>query len=125
MKVNRINSKVLNIAVLVLQKYVPELSPESFVAALKSYNPDSSQSLANTPKKLTTAIFKRKSCPKWARYAAVNKSGLTYYFGLEPILVDDCWIPRPQEIIQEPVFLGVFDASDWKNSLIKRPEVKK
>lgn len=125
MKVNRINSKVLNVAVSVLQKYVPELSPESFVAALKSYNSDSSQSLANTPKKLTTAAFKRKSCPKWARYAAVNKSGLTYYFGWEPILGDDCWIPRPQEIILEPVFLGVFDASDWKNSLIKRHEVKK
>ena len=81
----------------------------------------------NERKKLTTAVFKRKSCPKWARYAAVNKSGLTFYFGWEPILGDDCWIPSPQEIILEPDpgFLGVFDASDWKNSLIKRHEVKK
>lgn len=79
----------------------------------------------NERKKLTTAAFKRKSCPKWARYAAVNKSGLTYYFGWEPILGDDGWIPSPQEIIPGPGFLGVFDASDWKNSLIERPEVKK
>lgn len=73
----------------------------------------------NERKRLTTKIFKRKSCPKWARYAAVNKSGLTYYFGWEPILGDNCWIPSPQEI--KPEFSGVFDASDWKNSLIERP----
>lgn len=79
----------------------------------------------NERKRLTTAVFKRKSCPKWARYAAVNKSGLTFYFGWEPILLDDCWMPSPQEIILELGFLGVFDASDWKNSLIERPEVKK
>lgn len=73
----------------------------------------------NERKKLTTAAFKRKSCPKWACYAAVNKSGLTYYFGWEPILGDDGWIPSPQEI--KPGFLGVFDATDWEHSLIKRP----
>lgn len=73
----------------------------------------------NERKRLTTKIFKRKSCPKWARYAVVNKSGLTYYFGWEPILGDDGWIPSPQEI--RPGFLGVFDASDWENSLIERP----
>ncbi len=72
----------------------------------------------NERKKLTTAAFKRKSCPKWACYAAVNKSGLTYYFGWEPILGDDGWIPSPQEI--KPGFLGVFDATDWEHSLIKR-----
>lgn len=77
----------------------------------------------NKPKKLTIEVFKRKLCPGWAQYAAVNKSGLTYYFGWEPILGDDGWIPSPQEI--RPGFLGVFDASDWKNSLIERPEVKK
>ena len=76
----------------------------------------------NERKRLTTKIFKRKSCPKWARYAAVNKSGLTLYFEDEPFVNEEfCgWIGRSRV-----KYCGVFDATDWKNSLIERPEVKK
>lgn len=76
----------------------------------------------NERKKLTTAAFKRKSCPKWARYAAVNKSGLTLYFEDEPFVDEELcgWLGRTRV-----KYCGVFDATDWEHSLIKRPEVKK
>lgn len=47
MKVNRINSQVLEGAVALLRSAVPEITPEKLVAALKSYN----STLANAPEK--------------------------------------------------------------------------
>lgn len=76
----------------------------------------------NKPKKLTIEVFKRKSCPKWARYAAVNKSGLARYFEDDPF-VDKELCGWDTKGCSE--YCGVFDATDWEHSLIKRPEVKK
>ena len=47
MKVNRINSRVLEGAVALLRSAVPEITPEKLVAALKSYN----STLANAPER--------------------------------------------------------------------------
>lgn len=82
----------------------------------------------NKPKKLTTAVFKRKSCPLWARYAVVNKSGAAYYYESEPTVDEHLlvWL-APNRVRECGRFgeFGEFDATDWENSLIKRPEVKK
>lgn len=79
----------------------------------------------NERKKLTTKIFKRKSCPKWARYAAVTPSGVAYYFESKPTVDEHLlvWL-APNRVRECGRFgeFGEFDASDWKNSLIERPE---
>lgn len=72
----------------------------------------------NERKRLTTKIFKRKSCPKWARYAAVNKSGLARYFEDDPF-VDEELCGWDTKGCSE--YCGVFDATDWEHSLIERP----
>ena len=51
MQIKSVPPSILVAATSTLQQYVPELSPKSLVAALKSYNSDSSQSLANAPEK--------------------------------------------------------------------------
>jgi hypothetical protein len=71
----------------------------------------------NERKKLTTAAFKRKSCPKWARYAAVNRDGTAYYYDQEP----DYDAVRGRWMYAYDRYCGEFDATDWKNSLIERP----
>ena len=79
-------------------------------------------------KKVTIEVFKRKSCPKWARYAAVTPSGAAYYFESKPTVDEHLlvWL-GPNRVRECGRFgeFGEFDASDWKNSLIERPEVKK
>lgn len=72
----------------------------------------------NERKKLTTAVFKSKSCPKWARYAAVNRDGTAYYYDQEP----DYDAVRGRWMYAYDCYCGVFDATDWEHSLIKRPE---
>lgn len=72
--------------------------------------------------KLTVEVFDRPDCPKWAKYAAVDKDGGLYFYANEPSLEtsagewsyyygDGRW----------GRFGDNFDASDWKNSLIERP----
>ena len=71
----------------------------------------------NERKRLTTKIFKRKSCPKWAQYAAVNRDGTAYYYDQEP----DYDAVRGRWMYAYDRYCGEFDASDWKKSLIERP----
>ena len=72
-----------------------------------------------------TDVFDGKRCPAWAKYAAVDADGTLYLYGNEPSLEPSagewdyyegdnhwCW------------WNDGYDASDWKNSLIKRPETK-
>lgn len=51
MQIKSVPPSILVAATSMLQQYIPELSPKSLVAALKSYNSDSSQNPANTPEK--------------------------------------------------------------------------
>ena len=68
--------------------------------------------------KLTAKVFDRLDCPKWANYAAVNKSGRGFYFRSEPEKTDSIWKLPPDHKMTN---IGKFDPSDWANSLIKRP----
>lgn len=76
--------------------------------------------------KLTVVVFDREDCPEWAQWAGVNQDGTASFFGNVPNR--GCSNPRKNywsyhysEMKQIP---GNFDASDWQNSLIERPEKK-
>ena len=71
--------------------------------------------------KLTTAVFDRPDCPKWAKYAAVDQDGMACYFANKPTISQRAtWWSKNQK--SKPVSLWYkFDASDWQNSWIKRP----
>lgn len=66
--------------------------------------------------KLTEDVFARDDCPEWAEYAAVDKDGTAYLFEREPRVWTETWAPGG--MLKE---VPMFDSSDWKNSLIKRP----
>ena len=59
--------------------------------------------------KLTVEVFDHPDCPEWANYAAVNKSGRVIFY-------EDKKSPGVKADI------GFFDASDWPNTIIKRPK---
>ena len=73
--------------------------------------------------KLTTEVFNRPDCPKWAKYAAVNANGKVVLFSDIPNCRDNGWSviwhsTSTQDDILDDV---LFDFSDWQNSLIERP----
>ena len=72
--------------------------------------------------KLTQDIFETKECPAWATYAAVDASGMAYFYGSKPVvdLHNKYWhlqIGSEQTKIYHVVR---FDATNWTTSLIKR-----
>ena len=71
--------------------------------------------------KLTTEVFDRPDCPKWAKYAAVDRDGIGRVFESKPMTEVDGWYSFS---IEKQAGGGKYDASDWQNSLIERP-VKK
>lgn len=73
--------------------------------------------------KLTESVFDRYDCPEWAEYAAVDAAGEVWAFAFEPFLNDEnsCWV-CPADDYESSVFIAAgYDATDWRNSLIKRP----
>ena len=73
--------------------------------------------------KLTTEVFDREDCPEWAKYAAVNADGKVVLFSDEPNHGDARWIVKCRSTSVNADILDdvMFDASDWKHSLIERP----
>lgn len=73
--------------------------------------------------KLTAEVFDRPDCPKWAQYAAVNADGKVVLFSAVPSTSDGRWIViYSSTSVQADILDDVmFDASDWEDSLIKRP----
>ncbi len=70
--------------------------------------------------KLTAEVFNRPECPEWAQWAAVDESGMAFYYYEKPYErkhTFHSW-DRTKSIDDK------FDASDWKNSLIERLEKK-
>ena len=67
--------------------------------------------------KLTEDIFNSPDCPEWARYAAVDADGSGHVFDGKPDRGLLYW--RCDYI--NGTYIGMYDASDWQNSLIERP----
>lgn len=82
--------------------------------------------IKRSAEKLNENVFKRKDCPSWAKYAAVEQNGKAKWFNKKPDIVfvfekyfwlaaNDCFY----EFIP-----GYFDASNWRKSLIKNDNCK-
>lgn len=59
--------------------------------------------------KLTVEVFDHPDCPTWANYAAVNKNGRVLFY-------------EDKKSVGVKADIGFFDASDWPNTIIKRPK---
>ena len=71
---------------------------------------------ARRPKKLTIEAF--RDAPAWANYLTVDEDGSLWWWEKEPIRCGDLWIPSLSGQYDESG--DMYDASDWKNSLVKR-----
>jgi hypothetical protein len=81
------------------------------------YNETSTANNETLPK-LTAEVFDRPDCPGWAKYAAVDKDGRSFYYRNKPKMIEtDRWCLFGGDYQH----IGKFDASGWKNSLIERP----
>ena len=85
---------------------------------------DWKNSLVERPalQRLTVNVFNRPDCPKWANYAVVNSRGTLIFFGNKPCFEGEdygCWSCSDYEY--KHIKDAVFDATDWPNSLIERP----
>lgn len=76
--------------------------------------------------KLTAEVFDREDCPEWAICAFVGKSGNAFYSSTSNVsITDEGFYWEGSTLKNEASFLqigGKWDASDWQNSLIERPE---
>lgn len=74
-------------------------------------------------KKLTQEVFTRTDCPAWAKWAAVDFNGTAYFFEAKP----ECNLESREWFTSIMGYRftelpGYFDSTDWKDSVIKRPE---
>ena len=76
--------------------------------------------------KLTAEVFNRPDCPAWAKYAAVDASGLAYYYSESPFVLSDAfgWGMVCSNNNQCAIIPEKFTHINWSESLIERPEKK-
>lgn len=99
---------------------------ESFEATIKDFDrnafvflfPKKSKKVEEESEKecqtLSTAVFDLPECPAWAKYAAVDDDGKAFWYSDEPC-VSAYWGILDGDVKLIP---GVFDSSDWRNSLL-------
>lgn len=73
--------------------------------------------------KLTQEVFDRPDCPEWAEWAVVEGDGKAFWFSKKPKVfeeskVDQIWYCPGTKYERID---GEFDASTWRESLIKKP----
>lgn len=68
--------------------------------------------------KLTAEVFDRPDCPEWANWAAVDSCGDAYFYAGKPQANSERW---SDPVLLDFFYIGKFDATDWRNSLIERP----
>jgi hypothetical protein len=91
---------------------------------VKEDSAENAQTAVNSEQlqKLTVEVFDRPDCPEWANYAVVNCDGRLTFFSDKPKFEGEdygCWSCSYSKY--KHIDNAVFDASDWKNSMIKRP----
>lgn len=69
---------------------------------------------------LTVDVFKRSKCPQWAKWAAVDMDGDSFFFSHKPVCGHTLWWQSDGK----SSYIRRYDPSGWRNSLIERPEVK-
>lgn len=70
---------------------------------------------------LNEKVFDLDSCPDWAQYAATDECGTAYWHEDKPCRMLHQWFHR-SDSRYKAIGDSSFDATDWQNSLIKRPE---
>lgn len=70
---------------------------------------------------LNESVFELDECPDWAQYAAVDADGEAYWYEDAPCCMLHQWFHR-SDSRYKAIGDSSFDATDWQNSLIKRPE---
>ena len=73
---------------------------------------------------LTEKVFQLDTCPDWAQYAAVDEDGHAYWYEYKPHQYSASWrntAPRLNNVSRIHTDTP-FDATDWRNSLIRRPQ---
>ena len=74
--------------------------------------------------KLTVEVFDREDCPDWAEWAAVDYDCNAFYYDAEPELRNAMWSIKHKRARVEFI-AGGYDSSDYRHSLIRRPENNK
>lgn len=71
--------------------------------------------------KLTAEIFDLPNCPEWAVAAAVDAGGMCYVYDTTEVFAyeNDACFKSAGGFFHG---MGMYDASDWKNSLIIKQE---
>lgn len=84
--------------------------------------------------KLTREVFGREDCPTWAKWATVNEDGECFVWSTMPVLGYVVWT-YPEHIKADRQYIPakrktnstredtLWDASDWRNSIIFRPNL--
>lgn len=84
--------------------------------------------------KLTREVFGREDCPVWAKWATVNEDGECFVWSTMPVLGYGVWT-YPDHIKADRQYIPakrkanstredtLWDASDWRNSIIFRPNI--
>ena len=71
---------------------------------------------------LNEKVFDLDTCPHWAQWAAVDEDGEAYWYSTKPSCVGNNWIDYGRiRLIRDGDNALIFDATDWKHSLIERP----
>ena len=71
---------------------------------------------------LNEKVFELDGCPEWAQYAAVDEDGKAHWFGSQPYIRAKGWVRQPCSSSSRICLGWLFDATDWQNSLIERPQ---
>ena len=74
--------------------------------------------LPSWEKQLNTEVFDMLECPDWAKYAAVDSEGFAFWYEDKPECLDHTWGVSAPGCRPIP---GLFDSTNWENSLIQRP----
>lgn len=75
--------------------------------------------MSNEKEKLPTSPD-WSTAPDWAQYFAIDKDGEGYFYYLEPFFYHIGFWNNQCET--SPKIAGIFDATNWENSLQKRPD---
>ena len=73
---------------------------------------------------LNEKVFELDECPDWAQYAAVDADGEAYWYSTKPSRAGGDWVDfygGRIRLIRDGDNALIFDAADWKHSLIERP----
>ena len=71
---------------------------------------------------LNEKVFDLDYCPDWAQWAAVTANGVAYWYEDAPEIDGVYWTSECERSRSQCIVYISFDATDWRNSLIKRPE---